>query len=62
MKTIVIVVTLLAISAMGYWYFTRDDVIPVYVVPVDTGLVEATVANTCALAPGMVTGTRSSPR
>lgn len=48
MKKIVIVVTLLAIAAMGYWYFTRDDIISVYVVQVDTGLVEATVANTRA--------------
>ncbi len=48
MKKIVIVITLLAISVMGYWYFTRDKVISVHVAQVETGLVEATVANTRA--------------
>ncbi|MBV1931035.1 MAG: efflux RND transporter periplasmic adaptor subunit [Porticoccaceae bacterium] len=48
MKKIVIVITLLAISVMGYWYFARDEVISVHLAQVETGLVEATVANTRA--------------
>lgn len=48
MQKIVTVITLLAISAMGYWYFTRDEVISVHLAQVETGLVEATVANTRA--------------
>jgi HlyD family secretion protein len=48
MQKIVTVITLLAISAMGYWYFTRDEVISVHLARVETGLVEATVANTRA--------------
>ncbi|RLA52917.1 MAG: efflux RND transporter periplasmic adaptor subunit [Gammaproteobacteria bacterium] len=48
MRKVVIGVLVVALVLSGYWYFTRSEPVSVYLVPVEAGLVEATVANTRA--------------
>ncbi|NJN45926.1 MAG: efflux RND transporter periplasmic adaptor subunit [Candidatus Competibacteraceae bacterium] len=48
MRRLIIVIILFALVGLAYWYWTQPKPISVVVRPVETGLVEATVANTRA--------------
>lgn len=48
MRKMLIALAAIAVATAIYWYLGRNEAIPVYLTAIETGLVEATVANTRA--------------
>ncbi|MBL4888447.1 MAG: efflux RND transporter periplasmic adaptor subunit [Candidatus Lindowbacteria bacterium] len=48
MRKIIAIIVLTAVASFAYWHFTRSEPVEVYLTKIDTGRVEATVANTRA--------------